>query len=154
MSCGCHQAAGALIDAAGDDTYVTRSRHTAHAFTWDEATGLLLDEAGDDTYAGWGNTCGAAAMNGWSVFVDRAGNDTYPSPPPAKAGPNFYHGGSSWGVFIDAGGGDDSYGKRANDAIHTAPHDSVFMDLPATVDQALRHDAYRELMARDATAAP
>ncbi len=65
---GCHQAAGAMIEAGGDDRYSTRFA-VAQGLAWDEAAALLIDEAGDDRYEGGGFSQGASAHNGFAIFL-------------------------------------------------------------------------------------
>jgi len=149
---GCHQAAGAFIEAGGDDFYTTRSTHTAQGFTWDESVALFLEAGGDDTYESVGNSYGAAAMNGWTIFLEMGGNDRYGHASPAKAGPNFYHGGTSMAIFLDAGGGEDRFGRGENNRIRTAAGNSIFIDLPGGIDDALKADAWRRLLPPPATA--
>lgn len=142
---GCHQAAGALIEEGGDDRYSTRFC-VAQGLSWDEAVGLFLDQSGNDRYEGGGFSHGASAMNGWTVFLDLDGQDTYLYTDQARNGGNSYHGGTSLSFFVDAGGGDDHYPSRPNNRIVTSGEHSVFVDLPGKLDTPLGDDALRKLI--------
>ena len=84
---------------------------------------------GNDLYEGGSFSQGAAAHNGWSVFLERAGNDTYLYTKQARAGGSDYHGGSSLAYFVDARG-EDSYPGYGNDMVRTGGVYSIFADLP------------------------
>ena len=70
---GCHQAAGVLVDAGGNDRYQIRQSSVAQGYSWDEAVALFIDEKGDDQYEGKG--CCSSCMNGWTIFLDRSGKE-------------------------------------------------------------------------------
>jgi hypothetical protein len=142
---GCHQATGALIEEGGNDLYQTR-QFVAQGLAWDEATALFLDEAGDDRYEGGGFSHGASAMNGWALFIDKQGKDTYLYTDQARAGGNSYHGGKSLSFFVDAGGQEDSFQKKPNSGIVTGGDNSIFVDLPGSIDDALKDDAWKKLL--------
>ena len=99
-----------------------------------------MDESGNDHYDGGYNLSqGASAHNGFSLFYDGGGEDSYSvhKKLPALAGPNDYHGGQSLSFFIDAGGEKNVYDvDKANVAFvpsrgFTVSGDkSVFIDLP------------------------
>lgn len=129
---GCHQAAGVMIEAGGNDHYSTRNA-VAQGLAWDEAVALFLEAAGDDLYEGGGFSQGASAMNGWTLFLDMAGRDTYRYTDQARAGGNSYHGGTSLSFFVDAGGDEDSYPQKPNNRIVTGGEKSLFVDLPGTL---------------------
>ena len=93
-----HQAAGAMIEAGGDDRYTTRYA-VATGISWDESVTLFLDQDGDDVYEGGSFSHGAAAMNGWSIFLDLAGTDTYRYTDQAGGTSNTYHGGHFVGLL-------------------------------------------------------
>ena len=141
-----HQAAGILIDDAGDDTYWSMTA-ASQSGVWDESVTLLLDKAGNDSYRCDGLGQGAASMQAIGIFMDLAGNDRYSANPGAtlgQSGGNSYHfdsaGVMSFSGFFDLGGGQDIYpGSRTNDtAVNTGarndqkPQDSglygVFVD--------------------------
>ena len=141
----CHQAAGAFIEEGGDDRYQTRNA-VAQGLSWDETSGLFIDEGGDDRYEGGGFSHGASANNGFIIFLDRAGKDTYLYTDQARAGGNSYHGGHSLSLFLDLGGDEDSYPRRPNNAIQHGKENSLFCDLPAGLPDALKGDAWRKLL--------
>jgi len=147
---GCHQAAGAFIEAGGDDHYTTR-RAVAQGLAWDEAVALFVDEGGNDRYEGGGFSQGASAQNGWTLFIERGGKDTYLYAGQARAGSNKYHGGTSLSFFLDLGGDEDDYPKKPNNRILAGPEHFIFVDLPGSIAQALRADAWKELMAEPAS---
>ncbi|MDA0837376.1 MAG: PDZ domain-containing protein [Planctomycetota bacterium] len=142
---GCHQASGALIEEGGNDRYQTR-QFVAQGLAWDEATALFMDEAGDDRYEGGGFSHGASAMNGWALFIDKKGKDTYLYTDQARAGGNSYHGGKSLSFFVDAGGQEDSFPNKPNNGIVTVGENSIFVDLPGSIEDALEGDAWKKLM--------
>jgi len=142
---GCHQAAGAFIDAGGNDLYTTRLA-VAQGLAWDESVGLFIDVEGDDRYEGGGFSQGASAMNGWTIFIDRSGKDTYLYTDQARAGSNTYHDGTSLSFFLDLGGQQDHYPHKTNNSIVTGGERSIFADLPGTVTDALKDDAWRDLL--------
>ena len=142
---GCHQAAGAMIEEGGDDRYSTRYC-VAQGLSWDEAVGLFLDQSGDDLYEGGSFSHGASAMNGWTIFLDLEGRDTYLYIDQARNGGNSYHGGTSLSFFVDAGGGDDRYPSRPNDRIVTGGEHSIFVDLPHKLDRRLSDDVLKTLL--------
>ncbi|NQU40624.1 MAG: hypothetical protein HQ523_11775 [Lentisphaerae bacterium] len=129
---GCHQAVGAFIECGGNDRYQTRDV-AGQGLAWDEAVALFLDEAGNDVYEGGGFSHGASAMNGWTLFIDREGDDTYLFAEQARAGGNTYHGGTSLSFFCDSGGGTDIYSKRENNSVVTGGVHAIFVDLPGAV---------------------
>lgn len=147
----CHQAAGALIEEGGDDRYQTRYG-VAQGLSWDETTALFLDESGDDRYEGGGFSHGATAQNGFVLFIDRAGRDTYLYTDQARAGGNDYHGGKSLTFFLDLGGGDDAYPTKPNNAILPGGANSLFADLPGSVEDAMRDEAWKGILRQSAKA--
>lgn len=144
---GCHQAAGVLIDQGGNDHYTTRYA-VAQGLSWDESVALFIDQAGDDVYDGGGFSQGASAMNGSIIFLDRAGRDTYRYTDQARGGGNSYHGGTSLSFFVDQGGQDDAYPRRKNNTIENGGEDSLFADLPGSIADALKGDAWRALIVK------
>jgi hypothetical protein len=125
-----HQAMGYFEDAAGNDRYGTRQA-VAQGLSWDETVVAFNEGGGDDVYDGGGGfSLGASAHNGFCLFVDRGGDDVYRSTVPARSGPNDYHGGTSFSLFVDEGGGRDQYeGKEArNDAILKSGAHGFFVD--------------------------
>lgn len=143
---GCHQSVGSFIDEGGDDRYQTR-QFVAQGLAWDEAVALFLDQAGDDRYEGGGFSHGASAMNGWTLFIEGGGTDTYLYTDQARAGGNSYHGGTSLSFFLDLGGQEDRYPSKPNNAVVTGGARSLFVDLPGSLDDALKGDAWKALLA-------
>lgn len=142
---GCHQAGGVMIEEGGDDLYTTR-QFVAQGLAWDEAVALFRDEAGNDRYEGGGFSHGASAMNGWTLFIECGGKDTYLYTDQARAGGNSYHGGTSLSFFLDLGGEDDDYPSKHNNEIVQGGERSIFVDLPGSVAEALAKDAWRALL--------
>jgi len=107
-----HSAAGILIDEGGNDIYKGLFGAVQSA-AWDLGIAALIDHSGNDRYDAPFTffSQGAAAHNGFSMFFDRDGIDTYQSDPSgiAKNHSNDYHKGSSLGFFIDAGNDPDFY---------------------------------------------
>lgn len=106
-----HQAAGVMIDLAGNDSYTARS--AAHlGGAWDEAVAVFIDGAGDDSYRCDALALGGAAQQALAWFVDRAGNDLYRGGTATLGGvtTNEYHFDAlrlgSLGLFSDLGGTD------------------------------------------------
>jgi hypothetical protein len=106
-----------------------------------------MDEGGNDTYSGGYNLSqGASAENGFSLFYDASGEDHYSlhKKPPARAGPNEYHGGESLSFFIDAGGEPNAYDVDAGDrsvafvpsrGLTVSGEKSIFCDLPCRIEK-------------------
>jgi len=140
-----HQALGCFLEAGGNDRYQTH-QGVAQGLAWDECVTLFIDQAGDDRYEGGDFfSLGAAAHNSFCFFLDRGGDDRYDyTPGPARAGGNSYHGGTSFSLFLDEGGGDDRYGAAhyGNGAAWHRPEHGFFLDLngrlPAAELPALR----------------
>jgi len=124
---GCHQAAGCMIEEGGDDQYLTRYA-VAQGIAWDEAVCLFVEQAGNDRYEGGGFSQGASAHNGFTIFLEQGGDDTYLYTDQARAGGNDYHGGSSLSFFADLGGGVDSYPSRPNDKTEFGGEHAIFID--------------------------
>ena len=142
-----HQAAGAFIEEGGNDRYVTRYA-VAQGLSWDETSVLFLDAGGDDRYEGGSFSQGASAMNGFVMFIDAGGQDTYLYCDQARAGGNRYHGGKSLSFFLDLGGDPDQYPSKPNNAIVKGGENSIFADLPGSVEDALEDDAWQSLLKR------
>jgi len=127
-----HSAAGILIDDGGDDTY--KGLHGAvQAAAWDLGVAALIDHSGNDKYHAKGTffSQGAAAHNGFSIFIDRNGKDHYLSDSGgiAKKQSNDYHDGYSLGFFMDFGKNIDIYDKEnLNDSKYIKGEYSIFLD--------------------------
>jgi hypothetical protein len=135
-----HQAVGYLQDDAGDDRYQTL-RGVGQSCSWDETVTALIDRAGNDWYSNGGFALCASAHNGWALFLDGAGRDTYVGQQNRiRSGPNDYHGGSSFSLFLDLGGEPDQYGDPAvNNTVHHAPTHGFFLDVPQGIGDARQH---------------
>ncbi len=106
-SCGGFQVtgAGALVDLAGRDRYVSGLACGING-GGSNGAGFLLDAAGDDVYeAAIGGVNGGGSGRGHGFLLDVAGHDAY------RAGNYAANGGAGWsgvGALIDTGG-NDSY---------------------------------------------
>ncbi len=145
-----HQAVGTFIEEGGDDLYSTR--HAVNSgLAWDQCVTLFLEQGGNDTYQGGGFSQGASAHNSICLFYDLGGRDRYRGVVPARAGTNSYHGGTSWSLFIDAGGDADTYQTQdplkrlANNVIFSGKEHFTFCDLPARLSDALQGQGWRKL---------
>jgi hypothetical protein len=116
-----HFAVGILVDSAGDDTYLA-THNMAQGAGHDFSLGFFLDKAGNDRYEAPSLSLGAANANGIGIFWDMAGDDTYVPHGGLSMGEANYEptglraGMLSLGIFIDSGGGKDTYppGQRGN----------------------------------------
>jgi len=106
-----HMGVGLLLDDGGDDDI-----HVAWAsggFGYDCSVGWLVDGGGNDTYGGQFHY-GMAYTYGMTFFVNEGGNDVY-NDGSVLADPPFgiVNGGAAGqnlaGVFVDLGGGTDTY---------------------------------------------
>lgn len=111
---GAHFAVGVLVDGAGNDDY--RATHNmAQGAGHDFSLGFLLDRAGNDHYDAPTLSLGAGNANGIGIFWDMAGDDTYRTKGGATMGGANYDARGlrgailCLGVFIDSGGGKDTY---------------------------------------------
>lgn len=134
-----HEAMGYFEDASGNDRYGTR-QSVAQGLSWDESVVAFIERSGDDVYDGgaWFSQ-GASAHNAFCLFVDYGGKDAYKLPGgQARAGPNDYHGGTCFSLFIDAGGAEDVYDSKesANNAIRKNGAHGFFVDLPGKIEAA------------------
>lgn len=123
-----HSALGYFVDEGGDDVH--RGLADVHSgLSWDLTCVVFIDKGGDDIYEGGGFSRGATAHNGFIIFHDMGGRDDYRGEA-GRAGDNTYHGGFSLTLFIDEGGGQDSYSdKRENNSIEVSKEYSIFLDL-------------------------
>ncbi|MCF7855321.1 MAG: hypothetical protein K9N51_11030 [Candidatus Pacebacteria bacterium] len=137
-----HQAGGIFMDDTGNDRYAT-SHYVALGMAWDESCTVFLEGTGDDEYVAPGFALGAAAMNGYVLFKDSAGSDTYVGTKAAGKYGNHYHNGTSVGMFFDLGPGEDRHsGGRNPGDIDAGPEHAFFIDAPSVKDaiQQLRSD--------------
>jgi len=120
-----HQAVGIFIDEGGDDHYLT-THYVAMGMAWDESCTLFIDRCGDDTYVAPSFAFGAAAMNGFALFIDADGSDRYVGSKPARVYGNSYHKGTSIGYFLDLGKGKDVFGGSRKEGEISAEDDHAF----------------------------
>jgi hypothetical protein len=108
-----HQAIGFFEDIGGNDFYTARHA-VAQGTAWDEAIAVFIDHAGDDVYEG-GETFsqGASAHNGFCLFLDLGGRNRFTyGLPQGSAGPNDYHGGHSFSLFVAANANGNTYSSN------------------------------------------
>lgn len=130
---GVHQAVGMRWDRAGNDVY--RQRCPANCGSaWDEGVGYLVDERGDDTYETGSLCIGAAANTAIAVFFDGGGKDVYRASDQSSSqggtADSSYHNKPALALFLDLGGGKDSYSRtgRKNGQLATDEGCGVFYD--------------------------
>ena len=131
-----HSALGSFLDQAGDDHYESWVG-AANSAAWDLSATVFLDDSGNDQYtSGASFSLGASAHNGFALFIDKEGRDRYHYHP-GRSGPNDYHGGSSFSVFIDAGGQEDQYlkGDIVNDHGRVQEGEGIVLDLPKKLSE-------------------
>ncbi|OHB75380.1 MAG: hypothetical protein A2Z34_07025 [Planctomycetes bacterium RBG_16_59_8] len=126
-----HSALGSFMDEGGDDRY--RGLSQVHSgLSWDLTCVSFIDKGGNDIHEEGGFSRGATAHNGFIIYHDLGGADIYKDQV-ARSGDNGYHGGSSLTVFIDEGGGEDSYDDRENNSIVAQKEYSLFLDIPGRI---------------------
>lgn len=129
---GAHQAAGILINGDGNDTY--KSTVAANqAGTWDTTVGMLLDYQGDDSYVAQDLAQAGAAQNAFALLYDGQGKDSYHANNKdcqGGTGSFDYHDKPSMAIFLDVGGGKDTYNRpgRKNNTILLEKWFGVFAD--------------------------
>lgn len=108
-----HSAIGLLIDDGGNDSYFSMSGVSQSA-AWDLALAGLWDKSGNDVYIG---SPAFSSQNGFSFFIDSFGTDKYSSVAGGQS--NDYHGGVSFGIFMDNGGTIDTYPTHLQNSTQT-----------------------------------
>jgi hypothetical protein len=108
-----HSAIGLLIDDGGNDKYFSMNGVSQSA-AWDLALAGLWDKSGNDIYYG---SPAFSSQNGFSFFMDNKGQDTYNTVSGGQT--NDYHGGVSFGIFIDDGHTLDIYPKHLQNSTQT-----------------------------------
>ncbi len=128
-----HQAVGYFEESGGNDFYTTRHA-VAQGISWDEAITAFIDHGGDDVYEGGASfSQGASAHNGFTLFLDLGGRNRFVyGMPQGSAGPNDYHGGTSFSIFVAAEDKGKAYNTRLN-----GDH-GIFADLPASIEAAVK----------------
>lgn len=149
-----HSAVGYFEDQGGNDRYRSEAGVTAGA-AWDLSAAVFLDRAGDDVYEGGFFSLGASAHNGFCLFQDLGGRDTYLGTVPGAAGPNDYHGGSSLSVYLTEGamesGGDQRplrTRRGGEEAILVRPADSI--RIRGSVERLAAEGRWRDVLRTDA----
>ena len=143
-----HQAIGYFNDSGGNDYYTTRHA-VAQGIAWDEAIVLFIDRGGDDVYEGAQSfSQGASAHNGFCVFLDLGGHNRFDyNTSQASAGPNDYHGGTSFSLFVAADGDDNVYDSGMDpSSIRLTGEHGVFADLPGSIAEAIDSGIWRDLI--------
>ncbi|OVE80990.1 hypothetical protein BVY03_04850 [bacterium K02(2017)] len=146
-----HSAAGILIDDAGNDTYIGKVT-ALQASAWDLGAAALIDKQGDDFYDSYklGFAQGASAHNGFALFLDYSGKDSYALQDGQQGSvpDNSYHKGSSLAIFIDAGGQSDLYNQKTelNNQIIQRDEYGFFIDLNTTINKSLDDKSFEDLI--------
>jgi hypothetical protein len=124
-----HSGVGSFLEMGGNDTYSSPSV-VGEGVAWDMALALFEDRAGDDTYKTCTFCLGAAAQSSFAFFLDFAGKDKYEGGdlPAADPLPGEYHGGKSFGFFLDEGGQPDYYDKLNNGECVTRKGEQLICD--------------------------
>ncbi|MCC7386191.1 MAG: hypothetical protein IT384_30390 [Deltaproteobacteria bacterium] len=126
---------GALVDAAGDDTY--RASVFAQGAGFWFGTGLLADERGSDHYDGMWYAMGAGAHYALGLLLEGAGDDAYGTVLPRlnvtiAGGHDF-----STAMVIDESGSDVYRGSRITLGAGNASGAAFFVDNGGDDDYAL-----------------
>ena len=143
-----HEAIGFFEEMGGDDFYTTRQA-VAQGTSWDESITAFIDHAGDDVYEGGGNySQGASAHNGFSLFLDLGGKNRFDyKVPQGSAGPNDYHGGSSFSLFIAAEDKGNTYtSEMRSSTIRLNGEYGLFVDLPNSIESAVRTKSWQSVV--------
>jgi hypothetical protein len=117
---------GLVLDAEGNDHYVSANFSQGHGYFF--GTGVLLDLDGNDQYAAARYGHGSSAHYGVGLFSDRRGADHYTSTGP------FYNSGVAWdhavSAMIDAGTDNDRYALALSTGLGKADHSgwALFID--------------------------
>jgi hypothetical protein len=135
MGFSAHQAVGIFLDDGGDDHYQS-SHFVGLGMAWDESNTLFVDRSGNDVYIGPGFAFGAAAMNGFALFIDGGGADRYVGVRPGAVHGNSYHGGTSIGYFLSLGSGENEFSGRSTGEIAAEGERAFFVDAPS-IDAAI-----------------
>jgi hypothetical protein len=133
-----HYSIGVLLDGGGNDRLNQNLGPTYMQFGagHDFSIGMYVDESGDDTYTFAGLAAGASNCQGIGILVDNSGTDTYTARSTYSLGLGNHSGecnedsGARYGVhsiglFMDSGGGADTYDWPADD-VRSPANDSSF----------------------------
>jgi hypothetical protein len=145
-----HQSVGYFEELGGNDIYTTR-QFVAQGLSWDETVVAFIDHGGDDVYEGGGSfSQGASAHNGFCLFLDLGGRNRFDyGSPQASAGPNDYHGGKSFSIFIAAGGKNNYTSKMKASSIHLNGDDGIFVDLTNSIERAVKTRSWQGLIGKN-----
>ena len=97
-----HLTSAYLFDLGGNDSYTVKVG-AAQAIGHDYGVAVLFDRAGDDLYASKDARPGTGVANGFGLFIEAAGTDTYTALP---AFGREDRGMPSYGLFLDLSGAD------------------------------------------------
>jgi len=145
-----HQAVGYFEDSGGNDLYTTRHA-VAQGTSWDETVTAFIDHGGDDIYEGGASfSQGASAHNGFSLFLEMGGRNRFVyGTPQGSAGPNNYHGGQSFSLFVSTEGKGNVYtSKMKPSSIQLNGEHGIFVDLPTSIETALKNKSWQRLISR------
>ncbi len=116
LGASAHFGIGILNDRGGSDSYrVEQELGLGHGH--DFGIGYFIDESGDDQYEAPNLALGCASAQGIGLFWDRSGSDSYSSSAKAILGcasprvepPSMRFAARTLGIFIDSGGGKNSF---------------------------------------------
>lgn len=124
QSSAMHATAAYLLELAGNDTYSVQVG-ASQAIGHDYGTAVLYDRAGNDVYASQDSRVGTAITNGFALFLDGAGSDTYARPAGEGRGAR---GTASLALSIDAGGVDRYPLGQIDDSALTLGYWLAFVD--------------------------
>ncbi len=124
QSSAMHVTAAYLLELGGNDTYTVQVG-ASQAIGHDYGTVVLYDRAGNDVYASQDSRVGTAINNGFALFLDGAGSDTYARPAGEGRGSR---GTASLALSIDAGGVDRYPLGQIDDSALTLGYWLAFVD--------------------------
>ena len=129
----------------------TTRQFVAQGISWDETIVMFIDHGGDDVYEGGGSfSQGASAHNGFCIFLDLSGRKRFVSgSPQASAGPNDYHGGKSFSIFIATDGKNNYTSKMKASSIRLNGEDDLFADLPNSIESAVKTKSWQGLIRKE-----
>lgn len=143
-----HQAVGYFEELGGNDFYTTRHA-VAQGISWDESVVVFIDHGGDDLYEGAASfSQGASAHNGFTLFLDLAGRNRFVyGMPQGSAGPNDYHGGKSFSLFVAADSKGNTYTSKMKPAsIRLNGDHGIFADFSNSIEAAVKGSSWRSLI--------
>jgi hypothetical protein len=135
-----HEAIGYFEEMGGNDFYTTRHA-VAQGISWDESVTAFIDHGGDDVYEGGASfSQGASSHNGFSLFLDLGGRNRFVyGTPQGSAGPNDYHGGTSFSLFVAANDKGNTYTSAMKPAsIQLNGENGLFVDVTGSIESAVK----------------